>query len=56
MEDLVTWWCQLLFITDPGAIQTAIGFVAGAILVAAVLIAIKLLWSLLVVIRSGPMG
>jgi hypothetical protein len=28
MEALVTWWCQLLLITDPAAIQTAIGFVA----------------------------
>jgi hypothetical protein len=51
MEALVTWWCQLIFITDPVAIQTAIGFVGGASLVAAVLIAIELLWTLLVLIR-----
>jgi hypothetical protein len=51
MEALVTWWCQLIFITDPVAIQTAIGFVGGASLVAVALIAIELLWSLLVLIR-----
>jgi hypothetical protein len=50
-EYFVTWWCHLIFITDPVAIQTAIGFVGGASLVAAVLIAIELLWSLLVLIR-----
>jgi hypothetical protein len=52
MEAFVTWWCHLIFITDPVAIQTAIGFVGGASLVAVVLIAIEILWSLLVLIRS----
>jgi hypothetical protein len=56
MEALVTWWCQLLLITDPAAIQTAIGFVGGASFAAVVLIAIELLWSLVVLIRRGPMG
>jgi hypothetical protein len=51
MEAFVTWWCHLIFITDPVAIQTAIGFVGGASL-AVMLIAIELLWSLLVLIRS----
>jgi hypothetical protein len=51
MEAFVTWWCHLIFITDPVAIQTAIGFVGGPSLIVAVLIAIELLWTLLVLIR-----
>ena len=45
MQRLVTAWCHLIGITNPTAVQTATGIVAGASLVVAALVLFWLLRS-----------
>jgi hypothetical protein len=48
MEIIVSWWCNLIGIADPTAIQIATGVVGGGLALAIVLIA----WQLAVMLLS----
>ena len=43
MQDIVSWWCDLIGITDNAAIQTATGVVGGMSLVLITLVVLVLI-------------
>ena len=47
MQKFVLWWCELIGVTDPNAIQIATGVCAAGILILAILFLFNgIFWSL----------
>lgn len=51
MQQLITWWCHLIGITDEAAIQMAVGIVGGSSLVLVVLVVLYLAVGLFVLLK-----
>jgi hypothetical protein len=45
MQNVVRWWCELLGVTDPAAVQVAVGVVSAGALIAATLIVLGLVFA-----------
>lgn len=50
----IAWWCETIGITDPQAVQTAAGVVAGMSFILVLYLALGAAMSLVVQLVSGP--
>ena len=56
MEWLIRWWCDLIGITDPVAIQVAVGVSGVAALIIVILIAFAIAAAVIAISDSGRYG